>query len=124
ANIRTDLTVMGERRKSRLRVAAARTEYFTIGANSAWKLLPQRWEKARLKNETEWRGMKGTPIIERWIRQDVMAKTLGVLAVWPIMIAIHFFTTAVDSADPRARKREMDEREKRIRELERELGIR
>ena len=105
-------------------VAAAITGYFTIGAYSAWKLLPQRWEKARLKNETEWRGMEGTPSIERWIRQDVMAKTLGVLAVWPIMIAIHFFTTAVDSADQRARKREMDEREKRIRDLERELGIR
>ncbi|WP_181272817.1 hypothetical protein [Brevibacterium oceani] len=105
-------------------IATAITGYFTIGAYSAWKLLPRRWEKARLKNESRFPSMKGTHSIEGWIREDVMLKTLGVLTVWPVMIAINFFTTAVDSTDPRARKREMDEREQHIRDLERELGIR
>lgn len=99
------------------------TGYFTIGFAWSRRMLPKWWEIGR----REWRayGLSDDGVTSREARESVKQQYFWKAVCWPIFAATHLINLdrVIDSGDPVKLKREADQRERRIRQLERELGI-
>lgn len=100
-----------------LGILAFAAAYLVIGWTLAMRDMPNAWSRAR----REW-------AIEEHVRDSVRAQTLLLVFGWPVLFPLGEFLSRLDSAmterDPRVLKRRLDERDRRIAELERELEIR
>jgi len=90
--------------------------YFSIGWYLARRDLPRAWAAAR-KEYTK----------EKYVLARVKEDTTATLFFWPVVLPVRAFGGAVEKTavehDPREKDRRIREQEKRIAELERELGI-
>ncbi len=90
--------------------------YFACGVYWAKRDLPRAVERAR----EDWH-------YENSIRESVRIQTACMILFWPAVFMVRAFSSAVDAAasrvDPEKLKQEIAERDKKIAEMERELGI-
>lgn len=90
--------------------------YLLLGWRLALRALPRAWEKAR----RAWH-------YDDFALGSVKAQTLTMVLAWPVLLPVRAISDTmdrvVDEADPKVLARKLREREARIRELERELGI-
>jgi hypothetical protein len=105
-------------------ILASVLAYVGVGWLLAKRDMPRAWVRAR----EAWGSLDG------FVRGSVMEQTAFMTLLWPFVIPIRGVArtlgTAVDQADPKAREREIWEREQELREreakiarMERELGI-
>lgn len=95
------------------------TSYFAIGFTWSKRMLPKWWEIAREDN-AHW----FTPEYKRqYTRGSVKSQYFWKAVAWPFF-ALFGLDSVIDKHDPERIKKENDSREQRIRDLERELGIR
>lgn len=89
--------------------------YLTIGYTWSTRMIPKWWELAR----HEWRH---EDIARRSVREQWFFKAL----IWPGCLAYQAINPdqIIDRHDPQRREKELDQREREIKRLERELGIR
>jgi hypothetical protein len=99
-----------------LGIAAYLAIYHTLGWHLARRDLPNAWRRAR----TDWHSGEV-------IKESVRAQTMCMILLWPVLAPARSlwgrFAQTVDATDPRERERKLAEREKRIAQLERQLGI-
>lgn len=86
--------------------------YLAIGFHWSKKMLPTWWEKAR----AEWK-------IESNIRWAVREMYVSGIWFWPSRMISANADRLINQHDPERAERELKARDKRIKELERELGI-
>lgn len=91
--------------------------YLAVGWRMAVRGLPVAWANAR----REWH-------LEATIRGSVKAQTICMLLFWPVFLTVRAVSarlgTVIDAGDPVRLKAQVAERDARIAEMERELGIR
>jgi hypothetical protein len=90
--------------------------YLMLGGVLAVRALPRAWRRAR----QIWHFDGST-------RDSVKAQTLVMVFAWPLLLLVRAISDTVDQvideADPKVLAGKLRDREARIRELERELGI-
>jgi len=92
--------------------------YFLFGWLAAVRNLPRAWTEAR----KQWRGMEDTA------KESVIGRTICMFLFWifylPGRAVSTFICHVVDAGDPKVLEDKVREQNRRIRELEKELGIR
>lgn len=98
------------------------TSYFTVGFTWSRRMLPKWWEIAR----REWRSYSWDDDEDSTHqRSSVKEQFFWKAVTWPVFLTIHTIDLdrVIDSGDPRKLEARLKERDRRIDELERELGM-
>jgi len=97
---------------------ASITAYMAAGYYAALRNLPRAWGKAR----DSWYGIDDT------VRTSVKGQTIAMFTLWPAYLTLIFasdrLSRFVEAADPEVAAEKIRQQERRIAQLERDLGIR
>lgn len=87
--------------------------YLFIGWRIAIFDMPRQWQMARRRYMPD----------SRYVRSDVMTIATWTALLWPFAGFLVLVSRSIDSRDPQRVKAELKATERRVAELERELGI-